>query len=110
MITLAVRQVLIVCSFLIVAGTAFARQTAPPEAPKENKKKVSKETPKAQKKRMQPRKMPGVTALDELVVIGRIQKPEVFYVLGRSDFRYKGLDLKKSFVERIKKSVRSNPF
>jgi len=110
MITNAVRLFVFVCSFFLFVGTALAGPTAPPANQKGNNKKVSKEAPKPTKKRMQPRKMPGVTALDELVVIGRIQKPEVFYVLGRSDFRYKGLALKKSFVERIKKSVRSNPF
>lgn len=54
--------------------------------------------------------MPDIQELEELVVVGKIQKPEVFYVLGRTDFSYKGLTLKKSFVDKIKRSVRSNPF
>ncbi len=57
-----------------------------------------------------PEDMPDVVSLEEMTIIGRIQKPEVFYVLGRTDFSYKGLTLKKSFVDRIGKSVRSNPF
>ena len=52
----------------------------------------------------------NVESLEELVVVGRIQKPEVFYVLGRTDFRYRGLTLKKSFVDRISGSIRKNPF
>ncbi len=47
---------------------------------------------------------------DELVIIGKIQKPEVFYILGKSDFAYKGVKLAKSFVDEIGRGVRSNPF
>ena len=57
-----------------------------------------------------PKNMPGVISLEEMTIVGRIQKPEVFYVLGRTDFSYKGLTLKRSFVDRIGRSVRSNPF
>jgi hypothetical protein len=47
---------------------------------------------------------------DELVIVGKIQKPEVFYILGKSDFAYKGVKLARSFVDEIGRSVRSNPF
>ncbi len=47
---------------------------------------------------------------EELVIVGKIQKPEVFYVLGRSEFAYRGMKLKRSFVDEIKRSVRDNPF
>jgi len=53
---------------------------------------------------------PRIVELEELVVEGRIQKPEVFYVLGRAETRYSGLTEKKSFVDRIKTSVDENPF
>jgi hypothetical protein len=54
---------------------------------------------------------PGrVIELDELVIEGKVAKPQVFYVLGRSKLKYKGLKLKKSFVDRIVNSVRQNPF
>jgi hypothetical protein len=54
---------------------------------------------------------PGqVIELDELVIEGKVAKPQVFYVLGRSKLRYQGLKLKKSFIDRIVTSVRKNPF
>ena len=92
----------IVFSFACLSGNALA---APPE-----KEATERESANKERKRPEPRKAPGVTALNELVVVGRIQKPEVFYILSRVDFRYKGLQLKRSFVDNIKKSVRSNPF
>jgi hypothetical protein len=53
---------------------------------------------------------PRVIELEELVIEGRIQKPEVFYVLGRASSRYEKLELKRDFVDRIVKSVENNPF
>lgn len=53
---------------------------------------------------------PGVIDLGQLEVEGKVSKPQVFYVLGRSEFRYQGLKLKRSFVDRIVKSARTNPF
>ena len=95
---------------LMGSGAAFATPDAPPEGDQANKGKSEETTGTEKKRRPQPKTMPKVTALEELVVIGKIQKPEVFYVLGRSDFQYRGILLKKSFVDRIGKSVRSNPF
>ena len=51
-----------------------------------------------------------VIDLGELVVEGKIQKPQVFYVLGRHAFTYRGLSLQRSFVKRILSDARSNPF
>ena len=53
---------------------------------------------------------PRVIELEELVIEGRIQKPEVFYVLGRASSRYEKLELKRDFVDRIVESVENNPF
>jgi hypothetical protein len=53
---------------------------------------------------------PGVIDLGELMVEGKISKPQVFYVLGRAEFRYEGLKLKNSFLERIVDTARKNPF
>lgn len=53
---------------------------------------------------------PRVQELEALVIEGRIQKPEVFYVLGRTDARYGDRDVKKSFVDKVLQSVRDNPF
>ena len=48
--------------------------------------------------------------LEEMVIEGKVSKPNVFYILGRSRIRYEGLRLDQSFVQRIVDSVRKNPF
>ncbi len=53
---------------------------------------------------------PTIQELEEMVIEGKIQKPEVFYILGRGETHYKMPILKESFVERIEKSVEKNPF
>ncbi len=61
--------------------------------------------------RPRPGDVKGVEEIsEELVIIGKIQKPEVFYVLGRNEFAYRGIKLKRSFVDEIRRSVRDNPF
>ena len=57
-----------------------------------------------------PKREPGVIDLGTLTVEGKVSKPMVFYVLGRSEFQYKGLKLSRSFVDRIVTSARKNPF
>ena len=55
-------------------------------------------------------RQPKVIELEEMVVEGKVSKPQVFYVLGRSSTRYEGITLKRSFVGRIIESARTNPF
>ncbi|MBI4238934.1 MAG: hypothetical protein HY696_11060 [Deltaproteobacteria bacterium] len=61
--------------------------------------------------RAQPREI-RISDEDAIVVVGRIHKPEVMLLLGRTDppqhalFRDRG----KSFVPEIEKTVRKNPF
>lgn len=57
-----------------------------------------------------PRTPPRVIELEAMVIEGKIAKPQVFYVLGRSRISYEGIRLERSFVERIIESARSNPF
>ena len=52
----------------------------------------------------------SVIELEEMVIEGKVSKPNVFYILGRSRIRYEGLRLDQSFVQRIVDSVRKNPF
>lgn len=52
----------------------------------------------------------GVIDLGEITVEGKVQKPQVFYVLGRSQFRYQGLKLRRSFLHRIIDATKKNPF
>jgi hypothetical protein len=51
-----------------------------------------------------------VEELDALVIEGRIQKPEVFYVIGRAQAAQRDEKLRKSFVKEIVDSVKDNPF
>lgn len=44
------------------------------------------------------------------VIEGRIQKPNAFYVLQRSQINYDWADLKQKFVPRITEAVRKSPF
>ncbi len=53
---------------------------------------------------------PKVIELEEMVIEGKVAKPQVFYVLGRSRIDYRGVHLKRSFVDRIVTSARKNPF
>jgi len=48
--------------------------------------------------------------LDTLTVEGRIQKPEAFYVLPRSNLNFDELQKTESFVPKIEKSVQKDPF
>ncbi|MBK8012229.1 MAG: hypothetical protein IPK13_12845 [Deltaproteobacteria bacterium] len=50
----------------------------------------------------QPRR---VIRIGEQRIRGRIQKPEAFYILQRSNLNFEGLELKTSFVPKIIKSV-----
>jgi len=53
---------------------------------------------------------PTIQELEEMVIEGKIQKPEVFYILSRGETRYKLPIRKESFVDRIVQSVEKNPF
>ena len=61
------------------------------------------------RRRAAPKAAPGVEELEALVIEGRIQKPEVFYVLGRAGYHYRGLPVRRSFVPRIVESLKRNP-
>ena len=56
------------------------------------------------------RKAARVIRIDTIKVEGRIQKPEAFYILQRSELSFEGLEPKKSFLPLIIKSVEKAPF
>jgi len=56
------------------------------------------------------KRSPKVIELEGIDVIGKVAKPQVFYVLGRSTVRYEQLKLDQSFVQRIVETARKNPF
>ena len=45
-----------------------------------------------------------------IVIEGKIQKPEAFYVLQRSNINYDWEGLKKSFIPKLLESVKRSPF
>ena len=51
-----------------------------------------------------------VVEMDPLEVIGKVQKPHVFYVIERGDLKYKGLPLERSLLKEVEDSVNSAPF
>ena len=51
-----------------------------------------------------------VIRIAETRIEGRIQKPQAFYILQRSNLNFEGLELKNSFVPKIIKSVDRAPF
>lgn len=59
------------------------------------------------KTRTEPRKF---FRLEDVVVEGRIRKPQVPIVLSRGSVTIKKLELKESFLEKILESVQEEPF
>ena len=53
---------------------------------------------------------PRVIQLDEIRIEGRVQKPNAFYILNRSNLGYEVLDLRTSFLREVIRSVQHEPF
>jgi hypothetical protein len=51
-----------------------------------------------------------VIRLDAITVEGRIQKPQAFYILQRSNLNFEELNRSESFVPKVVKSVEKDPF
>lgn len=62
----------------------------------------------AQDKKRQ--RAPKVIELEEIKIEGRVQKPNAFYILNRSNIGYEVLELRTSFVQEVVRSVRHEPF
>jgi hypothetical protein len=56
------------------------------------------------------RRKPKVIQLEEITIEGRVQKPNAFYILNRSNLGYEVLDLRTSFLRDVVKSVQQAPF
>lgn len=57
-----------------------------------------------------PKAPPRVIELEEMVIEGKVAKPQVFYVLGRSRVEYENLKMQRVFVDRIVSGAKKNPF
>ncbi len=51
-----------------------------------------------------------VIRLDAITVEGRIQKPQAFYILQRSQLNFEELNRTDSFLPKVVKSVDKEPF
>jgi hypothetical protein len=56
------------------------------------------------------KRKPRVIQLEEIVIEGRVQKPNAFYILNRSNLGYEVLELRTSFLREVVKSVQEEPF
>jgi hypothetical protein len=53
---------------------------------------------------------PKIIELEEIKIEGRVQKPNAFYILNRSNIGYEVMELRTSFVQEVVRSVRKEPF
>jgi hypothetical protein len=56
------------------------------------------------------KRQPRVIQLEEIVIEGRVQKPNAFYILNRSNLGYEVLELRSSFLRKVVRSVQKEPF
>jgi len=88
--------------FLITALTCLALTASTPTRAAEPR---PAKAPAATKKGA-----PKVIELEALVIEGKVAKPQVFYVLGRSRVQYENLKKQRVFVDRIVEGANQNPF
>lgn len=74
---------------VLVTAPAFAQEAAP----------------KAKKKGG-----PKVIQLEEIRIEGRVQKPNAFYILNRSNLGYEVTELRTTFLKDVVQSVEKEPF
>jgi hypothetical protein len=65
---------------------------------------------KAKAQDKEPAKKKKVIRLDAITVEGRIQKPQAFYILQRSNLDFDEINKAESFVPKVVKSVEKEPF
>lgn len=58
----------------------------------------------------QNKRQPKIIQLEEIKIEGRVQKPNAFYILNRSNIGYEVMDLRTSFVREVIRSVQREPF
>ncbi|MDH3655033.1 MAG: hypothetical protein OEN21_12245 [Myxococcales bacterium] len=56
------------------------------------------------------KRQPRVIQLEEIVIEGRVQKPNAFYILNRSNLGYEVLELRTSFLRKVVRTVQKEPF
>lgn len=91
--------------FVLLAAAPVLAQDKSTSSATSTAQQTSATTEAAAKKA--PRK---VIRLDALTVEGRIQKPQAFYILPRSNLSFDELNRTESFVPKVEKSVEQEPF
>ena len=84
-------------SHVLLLGTLFALSFASSSAAAQDRGAAGKRKPK-------------VIQLEEITIEGRVQKPNAFYILNRSNLGYEVLDLRTSFLRDVVRSVQNDPF
>jgi hypothetical protein len=56
------------------------------------------------------KKKGGPIILEEIVIEGRVQKPQAFYILQRSSFGYKITEIEEDYIDDIVNSVKNEVF
>ena len=56
------------------------------------------------------KRQPKVIELEEIKIEGRVQKPNAFYILNRSNIGYEVMELRTSFLQEVVRAVRRDPF
>ncbi|MFH1437714.1 MAG: hypothetical protein ABIJ56_18550 [Pseudomonadota bacterium] len=64
----------------------------------------------AQDKKKDKKKSSGPVVLEEIVIEGRVQKPQAFYILQRSSFGYKIMEMEEDYTDEIIESVKDEVF
>jgi hypothetical protein len=64
----------------------------------------------AQDKQDKKKRAPKVIQLEEIQIEGRVQKPNAFYILNRSNLGYEVMELRTSFVQEVVRAVQRKPF
>jgi hypothetical protein len=83
-----------------------AAQPAEPKAERARERDTAATTQPA----TTPTKKKKVIRLDAIAVEGRIQKPQAFYILQRSNLSFEGLNRAESFSPKVVETVESDPF
>ncbi len=95
--------------FSWVVPSVASAQTAGDSASADSGKKEGEEAPEVKVERgAGGKKVYRITT--GFVIEGRIQKPNAFYVLERSQINYDWAALKKNFIPRILDAVKKSPF
>jgi len=85
---------------VLLAAPALAQEPAAQETKAAPPAKESKDSTSKKK----------VIRLDAITVEGRIQKPQAFYILQRSNLNFGELNESESFVPKVVTSVEKEPF